>query len=111
MVKCCVILYIYIYIVKTLQDGVGTSPGATKIVENFLFINNVIICVVQELSLLVEEQERDGEGDVAVRLLAQSSPVPVRFYFGYALVIITVPVQFLFRNRYTFYLGTSTYFI
>ena len=31
-VKCCVILYIYIYIVKTLQDGVGTSPGATKIV-------------------------------------------------------------------------------
>ena len=107
----CVILYIYIYIVETLQDGVGTSPGATKIVENFLFINNVIICVVQELSLLVEEQERDGEGDVAVRLLAQSSPVPVRFYFGYAMVIITVPVQFLFRNRYTFYLRTSTYFI
>ena len=33
-VKCCVILYIYtvIYIVKTLQDGVGTSPRATKIV-------------------------------------------------------------------------------
>ena len=59
----------------------------------------------------MEEQERDGEGDVAVRLLAQSSPVPVRFYFGYALVIITVPVEFLFRNRYTFYLRTSTYFI
>ena len=125
---CCT--YISIYIVKTLQDGVGTSPGATKkIVENnfFLFINNVIVCVfgssnemniinnhlcfVQELSLLVEEQERDGGGDVAVRLLAQSSPVPVRFYFGYALVIITVPVEFLFRNRYTFYLRTSTYFI
>ena len=70
----CVILYIYIYIVETLQDGVGTSPGATKIVEIFfLFINNVIVCVgafgssnemniinnhlcfVQELSLLVEE--------------------------------------------------------
>ena len=97
-VKCTVYYctYIYIYIVETLQDGVGTSPGATKIVENFLFINNVIICVVQELSLLVEEQERDGEGDVAVRLLAQSSPVPVRFYFGYALVIIT---------------GTGTHFI
>ena len=35
-------------------------------------INNHL-CFVQELSLLVEEQERDGEGDVAVRLLAQSS--------------------------------------
>ena len=71
-------------------------------------INNHL-CFVQELSLLVEEQERDGEGDVAVRLLAQSSSGT--FFFGYAMVIITVPVQFLFRNRYTFYLGTSTYFI
>ena len=79
--------------------------------SNEMNIINNHLCFVQELSLLVEEQERDGEGDVAVRLLAQSSPVPVRFYFGYALVIITVPVEFLFRNRYTFYLRTSTYFI
>ena len=34
----CVLLYIYIYIVETLQDGVGTPPGATKIVEIFFII-------------------------------------------------------------------------
>ena len=41
-VKCCVILYIYINIVKTLQDGVGTSPGATKIVgkKNLIIIRS-----------------------------------------------------------------------
>ena len=31
-IKCCAILYI-IYIVKTLWDGEGKSPGATQIVE------------------------------------------------------------------------------
>ena len=39
---------------------------------------NDYLCFVQELSLLVEEQERDGEGAAAARPLAQSSPVPVR---------------------------------
>ena len=34
----CVILYIYMYIVNTLQDGVGTPPGATKIVEIFFIL-------------------------------------------------------------------------
>ena len=42
----CVLLYIYIYIVETLQDGVGTPPGATKIVEVFFllffFLNNFV---------------------------------------------------------------------
>ena len=35
--KMYCVLYIYIYIVETLQDGVGTPPGATKIDEFFFF--------------------------------------------------------------------------
>ena len=38
----------------------------------------IIYVFVQELSLLVEEQERDGEGAAAARPSAQSSPAPVR---------------------------------
>ena len=34
----CNTVHIYIYIVETLQDGVGTPPGATKIDEKiFLY--------------------------------------------------------------------------
>ena len=39
-------------------------------------------------------------GEAATR----SSPVPVRFYSGDVMVIITVPVHILFSNRHNFYL-------
>ena len=43
----CTTVHIYIYIVETPQDGVGTPPGATKIVETFfliIFFLKIILC-------------------------------------------------------------------
>ena len=90
----CNTVHIYIYS-KNPPGWCRHISWGNKNSWNFFYINNVIVCAfgssnemniinnhlcfVQELSLLVEEQERDGEGAASVMPLAQSSSVRVRF--------------------------------